>query len=381
MRQNLVAAFSGGFTTVVQQEKCHQANPNVETEVDKEALEAERKLPHPKLMELKPRALASFDEWRDKVLGRIGDVLNSSETVPKAAQQEPRSPLPYENSRHTGTGEEPKNWFPPVETPLVKGLPESDAPLIVHATLLLLLSLENYDARSRTLLLYLCASLNVPLSVLIKQENTTAESLVKAAKMNADKDVKKRIDEGANTRRWKIGLASVAGAALIGITGGLAAPLVAAGIGTLMGGIGLGGTVAATYLGALASSGALVGSLFGAYGGKITGNMMKQYAAEVRQHVRLVFTILRPSQVEDFSFLPLDESAPGRLKVTVGISGWITNEEVQPGNTYRSYKLHSRLTCQQEVTSPWRMFINDEGSNSYALRWVSRGVVFKPNGI
>jgi hypothetical protein len=38
-------------------------------------------------MELKPRALASFDEWHDKVLGRIGDVLNSSETVPKAAQR------------------------------------------------------------------------------------------------------------------------------------------------------------------------------------------------------------------------------------------------------------------------------------------------------
>jgi len=341
MRQNLSAAFNGGSTSV-QQEKSHQANPNVETKVDKEALEAERKLPHPKLVELKPRALASFDEWRDKVLGRIGEVLNSSETVPNATQTGTRSLSPFANSRQTGTGDEPRNWFPPIETHLVKDLPVSDTPLIIHAMLLLLLSLENYDARSRTLLLYLCASLNVPLSVLIKLENATAESLVKAATMNADKDVKKRIVEGESTRRWKIGLASVAGAALIGITGGLAAPLVAAGIGTLMGGIGLGGTVAATYLGALASSGAIVGSLFGAYGGKITGDMMKQYASEVRQPVRMAFKILRLSQVEDFSFIPLDEAAPGRLKVTVGISGWITKEEVRPS----SYTLHSQLTCQ-----------------------------------
>ena len=327
MHQNLAAALNGESTSV-QQERSHQANPNVETQVDKEALEAERKLPHPKLMELKPRALASFDEWRDKVLGRIGDVLNSSETVPKAAQKGPRSLFPVADSRQTGTGDEPRNWFPPVETPLVEELPASDAPLITHAVLLLLLSLENYDARSRTLLLYLCASLNVPLSVLIKLETATAESLVRAAVMNADGDVRKRIEDGKNTKRWKIGLASVAGAALIGITGGLAAPLVAAGIGTLMGGIGLGGTVAAAYLGALASSGAIVGSLFGAYGGKITGDMMKQYASEVRQHVKLTFKYLRPSQVEDFSFIPLDENTPGRLRVTIGISGWITHEEV-----------------------------------------------------
>ena len=326
MRQNLAAAFNAG-STPVQQGNSHQANPNVETHVDKETLEAECRLPHPKLLELKPRALTSFDEWRDKVLGRIGDVLNSSESVPKAAQKGTRS-LPFANSKQTSTVEEPRNWFPPVETPLSKELPPSDTQLIIHAMLLLLLSLENYDTRSRTLSLYLCASLNVPLSVLVKQEDATAESLIKAATMNADKDVQKRIEEGKSTQRWKIGLASVAGAALIGITGGLAAPLVAAGIGTLMGGIGLGGTVAAAYLGALASSGAIVGSLFGAYGGKITGDMMKQYASEVSRYVRLVFRSLRPSQVEDFSFIPLDENALGRLKVTVGISGWITHEEV-----------------------------------------------------
>ena len=63
--------------------------------------------------------------------------------------------------------------------------------------------------------------------------------------------------------------------------GGLAAPLVAAGLGTLLGGIGLGGTVAAGYLGAMAASAPLVGSLFGAYGGRLTGEMMNKYSKEV----------------------------------------------------------------------------------------------------
>jgi hypothetical protein len=50
---------------------------------------------------------------------------------------------------------------------------------------------------------------------------------------------------------------------LIGVTGGLAAPLVAAGIGTVMGGLGLGATAAAGLLGTLAESSIVVGALFG----------------------------------------------------------------------------------------------------------------------
>lgn len=41
----------------------------------------------------------------------------------------------------------------------------------------------------------------------------------------------------------------------------------------------------------------------------------------------------------------------------------------------------SQLTCLQEVVGPWRMFIDEEGSNAYALRWVSSGVIFIPTCI
>lgn len=55
-------------------------------------------------------------------------------------------------------------------------------------------------------------------------------------------------------RWWKVGLASVASATVIGVTGGLAA-----GVGSAMGGLGLGATAAAGHLGALVGSTVLVG--------------------------------------------------------------------------------------------------------------------------
>ena len=205
--------------------------------------------------------------------------------------------------------------------------------------LLLLLSLEHYNAQSRILLLHIASSLHLPLHILSAHEVKVAQGLLEAAKhMSGSEETQKRGDENKTARRWKVGLAGVAGAAVIGVTGGLAAPLVAGAIGTVMGGLGLGTTAAAGLLGALAESGVIVGSLFGAYGGRMTGKMMDQYAKEV----------------EDFAFLPLKGSAhhdpkpeDRRLRVTIGISGWITQKE--------------------DIIIPWRAFGKE--SEIFALRW------------
>jgi len=45
--------------------------------------------------------------------------------------------------------------------------------------------------------------------------------------MSGNEETQKRSDKNKTARRWKVGLAGVAGAAVIGVTGGLAAPLVA----------------------------------------------------------------------------------------------------------------------------------------------------------
>lgn len=94
--------------------------------------------------------------------------------------------------------------------------------------LLLLLSLEHYVAHSRILLLHISSSLHLPLHVLSDEEVKVAQGLLEAAKhMSGEEETQKRGSENTVARRWKVGLAGVAGAAIIGVTGGLAAPLVA----------------------------------------------------------------------------------------------------------------------------------------------------------
>ena len=75
-------------------------------------------------------------------------------------------------------------------------------------------------------------------------------------------------EKKAKHRKYKraalIGLATVTGGTLIGLTGGLAAPLVAAGAGAIIGGTG------AAVLGSTAGV-AIIGSLFGVASAGLTG--------------------------------------------------------------------------------------------------------------
>lgn len=174
-----------------------------------------------------------------------------------------------------------------------------------------------------------------------------AQGLLEAAKhMSGNEETQKRSDENQTSRRWKVGLAGIAGAAVIGVTGGLAAPLVAGAIGSIMGGLGLGATAAAGLLGTLAESGAIIGTFFGLYGGRMTGQMIDAYAKEV----------------EDFAFLPLRGSInreplpkDRRLRVTICVSGWLTQKE--------------------DIITPWRAF--GDQSEVFALRWELEALTYE----
>ncbi|MCJ1311665.1 hypothetical protein MMC25_005338 [Agyrium rufum] len=264
----------------------------------------EKEVYAPKMQELKVAALENFDEWRETVILRVGEIVNSKETArrlknivdtkrdasksqhkPEDKEVKGENEKSAEENAVTGLPE----LYPPVKTPLAK-LDESKRVLIIHSLLLLLLSLEHYTSYSRVLLLYVTSSLSLPLTSLSENETKTATSLLEAAKaLTGDAETQKKAEENAQSRKWKVGLATVAGAAIVGISGGLAAPLVAAGVGSVMGGLGLGATAAAGYLGSVAGSTVLVGGLFGAYGGRMTGQMMDKYAREV----------------EDFAFEPV----------------------------------------------------------------------------
>ena len=320
--------------------------------------EREKELSEPKMQELKIAALEFFEEWRDAVLKRVGEVTHSSEEA-KDQKHEARPQLPPRreskklsselHKQDEAVGAVLRELYPPVDTPL-RGLPEEKRGLILHSMLLLLLSLEKYTAHSRVLMLYLVTSLDLSVNRLLEDESKTAQGLLEAAKhMSADEETKKKAEENASSRKWKVGLGTVAGAALIGVTGGLAAPALAAGIGTVMGGLGM--ATAGTYLGALASSSVLVGGLFGAYGGSVTGQMMENYARDV----------------EDFSFVPVrpfsdpnkSEKEYRRLRVALGISGWLTEKD--------------------EVIKPW--LVIGKHTESLALRWELEALLNLGHGI
>jgi hypothetical protein len=255
---------------------------------------------------LRRSALTFFDKWRSAVMLRICDVLSvRGETVRQAkakrkqmlqaaeTQRQGISSLidfdqdPFASPTRTAT-EEQRIHYPAIGTRLTT-LEEPKRVLILHCLLLLLLSLEHYPAHSRVLLLHLTSSFELDTDILAEHEKSVAQGLLAtaASQMDADATATKQASTDAASRKWKVGLAAVGGAVLIGVTGGLAAPLLAAGLGTVMGGLGLG--VVSTYLGALAGSSVLVGSLFGAYGAKMTGKLMEQYAKEV----------------QDFEFIPV----------------------------------------------------------------------------
>ncbi|KAI9773750.1 MAG: hypothetical protein M1835_006110 [Candelina submexicana] len=371
--------FVGEMTGLSDEEKI--MNPNIDTgTVDVEAYDKQRKereqrakeVSAPKMKELKDASLKFFDEWSETVLQRVGEVVNSKETAVKQQQQaKPSKAEPTTKRLSSETEQEGHvatalhDLYPPISTSL-ESLPEEKRMLILHSTLLLLLSLEHYIAHSRVLLLYLTSSLKLPVRVLAEDETKIAKGLLEAAKqMSGEEEIRRKAEENKDSRKWKVGLASVAGAAIIGVTGGLAAPLVAAGIGGVMGGLGLGATAAAGYLGTLAGSTVLVGGLFGAYGGRMTGQMMDNYAREV----------------EDFAFLPVrgthkkhegekeekDEKDAAkdaakedrRLRVTIGISGWLTEKE--------------------EIVTPWRVIGKD--AEVFALRWELEALMHLGNSL
>ncbi|RKO98791.1 hypothetical protein CXG81DRAFT_1022, partial [Caulochytrium protostelioides] len=117
-----------------------------------------------------------------------------------------------------------------------------------------------YDARSRAMLRFVADELQVPWEDVLQLENTIAQQLrlsdgtdAHIAEPNAETVTKRNQRDGKN--RWLfMGLATVAGGAMIGLTAGLAAPFIGAGIGAAL-----------TTLGVSAGTG--VGAFMGSAGG------------------------------------------------------------------------------------------------------------------
>ena len=426
MRRTITSSFdaNAGLTKDIVQDLKSEDDKIMNQSVDPATadvakIEAEKKLREqrqkelsaPQMKELREESLRFFDDWRGKVIERVGEVVNSKEKaakhMKKADPPESKTHAPEDSKVDAGKDgkqtrhEEPsiEKFYPPIDTPLAS-MQEKSKILIIHSTLLLLLSLEHYVAPSRTLLLYLTSSLKLPLKVLTEDEEKMAKGLLEAAKhMSGETETQKKAEENQSSRKWKVGLASVAGAALIGVTGGLAAPLVAAGVGSVMGGLGLGATAAAGYLGTVAGSSVIVGGLFGAYGGRMTGQMMDNYAREVEDFAFLPVqkndddaedtekdekelaknsevvekTLTQDSKAKDSHDISAkhaktkapedkvgqEDPSHRRLRVTIGITGW--------------------LTSKHEVTTPWHVL--GHSTEVFALRFELEALLHLGNSL
>uniref|UniRef100_A0ACB8EEZ5 Transmembrane and coiled-coil domain-containing protein 4 n=1 Tax=Sphaerodactylus townsendi TaxID=933632 RepID=A0ACB8EEZ5_9SAUR len=188
----------------------------------------------------------------------------------------------------------------------------------------------SYDARARVLLAHVTRLLQIPVVELEASEDLLLEYLneeVEEESETAEASRKKKERRKRLKRYLLIGLATVGGGTVIGLTGGLAAPLVAAGAATIIGSAG------AAALGSVAGI-AVMASLFGAAGAGLTGYKMKK----------------RVGAIEEFEFLPLTEGK--QLHVTVAVTGWLSTGK------FGSF------------TAPWTSLLRSK--EQYCLAWESK---------
>ncbi|CAL4920373.1 unnamed protein product [Urochloa decumbens] len=206
---------------------------------------------------------------------------------------------------------------------------------------------KGYDARHRVALRLLAAWLDVKW---IKME--AIEVMVACSAMAAAKEQEQERESASPKSKWEkwkrggiIGAAALTGGALLAITGGLAAPAIAAGfgalaptLGTLVPFIGASGFAAmAAAAGSVAGSVAVAAS-FGAAGAGLTGSKMAR----------------RIGKVKEFEFKPIgDNHNQGRLAVGILVSGFAFDEE--------------------DFLKPWEGW--KDNLEKYILQWESKHII------
>ncbi|XP_039767988.1 transmembrane and coiled-coil domain-containing protein 4 isoform X4 [Ornithorhynchus anatinus] len=240
---------------------------------------------------------------------------------------------------------------------------QDDSLIIIQDLVAFSLKDGSYDARARVLIGHVTLLLRIPLEELEILEETLLESLKdkKEEESEMAEAARKKKEKQKRLKRYLlIGLATVGGGTVIGgwkserkdrtglkkvpravreggerseetetdksLTGGLAAPLVAAGAATVIGSAG------AAALGSVAGI-AVMASLFGAAGAGLTGYKMKK----------------RVGAIEEFEFLPLTEGK--HLHITIAVTGWLCTGKygIVTALTWPA----SLLTISNVIDNPW----------------------------
>ncbi|KAH8678050.1 hypothetical protein BX600DRAFT_431357 [Xylariales sp. PMI_506] len=324
----------------------------------------EREVVTASMIEMKRDVLAFFGKWRGNILKRVGEFsIKGGGNAGSAAGQGPAGSTG--NARRPGSAPRGRSarlkdpvlavpvqesnaacvkTYQPYSTQLMN-LPREKRALIMHIMLLTLLGLENYSAYARIFLLHLANSLGVPMHVLAQDELRVARSLSIIVKgMTVEEIAQRRAEESRSTRKWKPA-GGGPGTALSGGGGGqLAAPLVAAGIGTVFGGFGLSPIHTAGLLGAMAESTVVIGTLFGLYGARATAKMMESYTKDIQDFGIMPIRGSSGRGIVDPKDIPPEDR---RLRVTIGIHGWLSEKN--------------------SITDLWKVLGSQ--NETYTLRW------------
>ncbi|CAH8344487.1 unnamed protein product [Eruca vesicaria subsp. sativa] len=213
---------------------------------------------------------------------------------------------------------------------------------------------KGYDARHRVALRLLATWFNIEW---IKVE--AIETMVACSAMAIQKSAEMKDQDAASSSstwaKWKrggiIGAAALTGGTLMAITGGLAAPAIAAGfgalaptLGTLVPVIGAGGFAAAASAAGTVAGSVAVAASFGAAGAGLTGTKMAR----------------RIGDLEEFEFKAIGENHnQGRLAVEVLVAGVVFEEE--------------------DFVKPWQGLTSS--LERYTLQWESKNLILVSTAI
>lgn len=306
----------------------------------------------PQLQELKKEAVAFFRKWQATVVQRLRDLAvtvaeedvssrgrgrgsrgSSRGRTPRGGRVNGRgavtpigttSPLTHHTTAKltsaTGLPRIPQNHVDPSLARLYPAIPNNLWPLpyrrrklLLHIMFLVVLSLHDYNANARVLLVNLTSSLNLPIGIHNDDEVRIAEGLAAAAmELSAERAAAQK-EENKLSKRWKFSLGSA------NATGtGLARALIGVGVGSEDSG--LTAPTAAALLGIMSENGLLMGSLFGMNPSKPADKMMESFEREVQD-----FAFLSSTDMGDAVYLDPRQPAPSdrRLRIVIALGGFM----------------------------------------------------------
>ncbi|RDA82384.1 hypothetical protein CP532_1596 [Ophiocordyceps camponoti-leonardi (nom. inval.)] len=309
----------------------------------------------PQLRELKKEAILFFRKWQTALLQRTREIHITDSTAPQGnprprgargrgarpgigrggltlATGPPRAPS-------TAMDEELAKRFSPIPNTLWQ-LSIDKRRLLLHLVILLVLSLQDYGANARILLLNLTSSLNLSLELYHKDELRVSHALAKAAlEFAASQQFYERPNDKTTSRRWKASLA--AGSPH---NAGLAGRLRSDGIGDMQHGPGLGPAAVAALLGSMAEHGHLLSNLFGISPVRPLSKMVDNCCRDIQD-----FALLRLHDDAHAEYRVASEmpAADRRLRVTLAMSGCLSQDK--------------------DVTTLWKCLGRD--AETYVVQW------------